>query len=101
MTDNVTELWLEIGWVVGGIFTLILGLMILAYRHRPSTASGSSGHRTGDETFEHEVVRPDGYIDSFAREVAEGGGSAPLTIKIVWGLTLLWWLVYLILFWQK
>ncbi len=101
MTDNVTELWLELGWILGGIFTLLLGLMILAYRHRPTTASGSSGHRTGDETLEHEVVRPDGYIDSFARQVSEGGGGLPVYFKITVALTLLWWLSYLILFWQS
>lgn len=101
MTDNVTQLWVEIGWIVGSIFALILGIMILAYRHRLHKASGSSGHRQGDETLEHEVVRPDGYIDSFAREISEGGGGAPMAFKIVIVLTILWWLFYLILFWQK
>jgi hypothetical protein len=100
VTDNVTELWLEIGWIMGGILSLLLGLMVLAYRHRPATPSGSSGHRTGDETMEHEVVRPDGYIDSFARQISEGGGSLPLFFKIVVTLTFLWWLAYLILFWR-
>lgn len=100
MTDNVTQTWLEIGWILGGIAALLLGLMILAYHHRLARASGSSGHRTGDETMEHEVVRPDGYIDSFARQISEGGGSAPFFFKLVVGLTLAWWLLYLILFWH-
>ncbi len=100
MTDNVTEVWLELGWILGGIFTLLLGLMILAYHHKLRRPSGSSGHRAGDETMEHEVVRPDGYIDSFARQISEGGGSLPLFFKISVGLAFLWWLFYLILFWK-
>jgi hypothetical protein len=98
MTQNVLQVWPEIVAIVGGAVVLLLFALTVALKHRPSILPGSSGHREEEEG-EHEVIRPDGYIDSFAKEIEEAGGSLPPVVKLALPGILLWWLIYLILNW--
>jgi hypothetical protein len=100
MTENVLNVWTEVVWIgVGAAILLIFGITI-AIRHRPKTPPGSSGHRSEEETPEHTVVQPDGYIDSFAGVIEEAGGGTPPVVVWFIPIVLLWWLVYLITNWQ-
>jgi hypothetical protein len=100
MTENIMQLWPEILGVLAGAIVLFLFAVTLALPHRPKVLPGSSGHRKAeDETGGHEEIRPDGYIDSFAKEIEEAGGGLPPVIKLVLPGILLWWLIYLILNW--
>lgn len=100
MTENVLELGPEIFAVVTGALVLFIFALVIAVKHRPSVSPGSSGHRSEDDEGEHEEVRPDGYIDSFAKVIEEAGGGVTLVMKIILPGVLLWWLIYLILYWQ-
>lgn len=100
MTENVLQLWPEIFSVVAGAFVLFVFALAISIRQRPSIEAGSSGHRPEEEEGEHEEIRPDGYIDSFAKVIEEAGGGITLVLKIALPGILLWWLVYLILYWQ-
>jgi hypothetical protein len=99
MTENAMQLWPEILAVIAGSVVLFIFAVTLAWPHRPKVKPGSKGHRPKEETGEHEEIRPDGYIDSFAGEIEEAGGGMPTVVK--WALPgiILWWLIYLILFW--
>lgn len=99
MTQNVLQVWPEVVAIVGGAAVLLLFALTVALKHRPSILPGSSGHREEEEEGEHEVIRPDGYIDSFAKEIEEAGGSLPPVVKLALPGILLWWLIYLILNW--
>jgi hypothetical protein len=99
MTQNALQIWPEIMWIVGGAAVLFLFAVTIALPHRPSVPPGSSGHREEEEEGEHEVIRPDGYIDSFAKEIEEAGGSLPPVVKLALAGVLLWWLIYLIVNW--
>jgi hypothetical protein len=101
VTQNVMPLWSAVGWMAGGAFILLLFALFLALPHRPRILPGSSGHRNKDDETVHETIRPDGYIDSFSREIEEAGGSLPPVVRIALPGILLWWLVYLILFWTE
>ena len=48
---------------------------------------------------DHEDVRPDGYIDSFNKEIEEAGGGLPWVVLIALPGVLIAWVVYLILQW--
>jgi hypothetical protein len=99
MTQNVMELWPQIIAVAGGALVLLLFALAIALPHRPKVLPGSSGHRTMDEEAGHEEIRPDGYIDSFAKEIEEAGGGLPTVVKLALPGVLLWWLIYLIINW--
>ena len=100
MTDNAMQLWPEILGVIGGTLALLLFAITLALPHRSKTLPGSSGHRAAeDETAEHEEIHPDGYIDSFAKEIEEAGGGLPPVVNLLLPGILLWWLIYLLLYW--
>jgi hypothetical protein len=99
MTQNALELWPEILAVITGVIVLFLFALAVAIPHRVKTKPGSSGHRAKDEDEGHEEIRPDGYIDSFAGTIEEGGGSIPPVVAIAIPGVLLWWLIYLILNW--
>jgi len=101
MTQNVMELWPEIIGVVGGALVLFLFALAIALPHRSKVLPGSSGHREADDETEHEEIRPDGYIDSFAKEVEEAGGGLPTVVKLALPGVLLWWLIYLIVNWSQ
>jgi len=99
MTENVVQLWPEILAVIAGAVVLFIFAITLAWPHRPHMRPGSRGHRPKEETGEHEEIRPDGYIDSFAGEIEEAGGGMPTIVKWAVPGILLWWLIYLIVFW--
>jgi hypothetical protein len=99
MTDNVLQIWPEILAVVSGVVVLFLFALTLGLPHRPKVLPGSSGHRDGDDTAEHEEINPDGYIDHFAGVIEEAGGSLPPILKVAIPGILIWWLLYLILNW--
>ena len=99
MTDNILQMWPEILAVVGGSVILFLFAIALGLPHRPKTLPGSSGHRPAEESGEDEEIRADGYIDSFAGEIEEAGGSMPPVVKLALSGILIWWLLYLIFNW--
>ena len=101
MTQNVLEVLPEIVGVVGGMVVLFLFALTVALPHRPRVLPGSSGHREEGEMVEHEEIRPDGYIDSFAKDIEEAGGGLPLVVKLALPGILLWWLIYLIVNWTS
>lgn len=99
MTQNSLQLWPEIMAIAGGILILFLFALTLAIPHHARMLPGSQGHREeGDET-EHEEVRADGYIDSFANDIEEAGGGLPPIVKLALPGVILWWLIYLIVNW--
>ena len=103
MTQNALVISAEVlGIVVGALVLLVFGLT-LGLRHNPRVLPGSSGHRDVEEeaeSQEHEVIRPDGYIDSFAHTIEEAGGSLPPIVLVAIPGILLWWLLYLVLNWK-
>jgi len=99
MTQNVLQVGKELVWMLGGAGILLLFGLTVALRHRPRVLPGSSGHRETDAEEEHEVIRPDGYIDSFAGVIEEAGGSLPPVVWVAIVGVFLWWLLYLILYW--
>jgi hypothetical protein len=101
MTQHVLQLWPQIAWVAGGVVVLLLFALAVALPHRPKVLPGSSGHREAGDEFIHEEIHPDGYIDSFARDIEEAGGGLPLVVRIALPGVLLWWLIYLIVFWTE
>lgn len=101
MTVSSISLWSEIfGVVVGALVLFIFGLT-LGLPQKPGTNPGSKGHRPEGESGETEEIRPDGYIDSFAKDIEEAGGGLPPILKIALPGVLIWWLLYLILFWTQ
>lgn len=101
MTQNVMELWPQIIAVAGGALVLLLFALAIALPHRPKVLPGSEGHREAGDEAEHEEIRPDGFIDSFAREIEEAGGGLPVVVKLALPGVLLWWLIYLIVNWMQ
>jgi hypothetical protein len=101
MTQHVLEIWPQIAGVVGGVAVLFLFALAVALPHRSRMLPGSSGHREGDDEPVHEEIRPDGYIDSFAKDIEEAGGGLPTVVRIALPGVLLWWLIYLIVFWTE
>ncbi|MEJ2013559.1 MAG: hypothetical protein P8X64_15210 [Anaerolineales bacterium] len=99
MTDNILRVGPEILAVVGGMIVLFLFAVTLGLSHRSKTLPGSSGHRPAGESGEHEEIRADGYIDSFAGEIEEAGGGMPPVVKLALPGILIWWFLYLILNW--
>lgn len=100
MTQNSLHIWAEILGIAGGALVLLLfGLTVALKQHRPNPLPGSSGHREEEGEGGHEVIRPDGYIDSFANTIEEAGGGLPAVVRIALPGILLWWLIYLILNW--
>ncbi|MGD2058018.1 MAG: hypothetical protein PVI04_04750 [Anaerolineales bacterium] len=100
MTQNVLQVWPEVVGIVGGAVVLLLFALAVAIRQRPSVVPGSQGHRDRSEELEHEEIAPDGYIDSFAQEIEEAGGSMPPVVKLALPGVIIWWLVYLLLNWK-
>jgi hypothetical protein len=99
MTQNVLQVWPEIIGVVSGAAILLLFALAIALPHRPKVSPGSSGHRPADDEVLHEEIRPDGYIDSFAKDIEEAGGGMPMVVRIALPGIILWWLIYLIMNW--
>jgi hypothetical protein len=100
MTQNALQLWPQIMWIVAGAVVLFLFALTLALPHRASVLPGSKGHREESDETGHEEIHPDGFIDSFAKEIEEAGGGLPPVVKLALPAVLLWWLIYLILNWK-
>jgi hypothetical protein len=92
--------------VLFGAFVLLVGAVSFALpRFISGRAPGSRGHRPPEQEASQqqqkgETVAPDGYIDTFANVIEEAGGGLP---TIVWVAIIgvgLWWLAYMILFWN-
>ncbi|MEJ2413342.1 MAG: hypothetical protein P8Y34_10190 [Anaerolineales bacterium] len=99
MTQNALELWPEIWAVISGAIVLFLFALTVAISHKSKKLPGSSGHRSAEDQEGHEEIQPDGYIDSFAGVIEEGGGGLPPVVALAVPGVLLWWLLYLILNW--
>jgi len=100
MTQNVMQMGPELIFMLGGAAILLVFSVLTAIRHRSKIVPGSQGHRSKVDEGEHEEIRPDGYIDSFAKQIEEAGGALPLILKVGVPAVLLWWLLYLILYWN-
>jgi hypothetical protein len=100
MTQNALELWPEIIWVAAGAVILIVFAVAIALPHRVGTRPGSRGRRDHEEPATAPEMLPDGYIDSFSKEIEEAGGRLPLVVMIALPGILLWWLIYLIVNWS-
>lgn len=101
MTQNVLSITGELRGIIWGALVLALFAIALSLRTRLKTSSGSRGHRLkrNEASQEHEVINPDGYIDSFAGDIEEAGGSFPPIVQAALPGILLWWLGYLLLNW--
>lgn len=111
MTLNVLNV---LGEALGiGFATLVLLVFALAFSplvYRPRVPSGAAirrddtnkeGHEAHGQESGGEHVRADGYIDSFAGVIEEGGGSLPLIVSIFSIGLLAWWAIYLVLEWSQ
>ncbi len=112
MVANVINIWGEIiGIGIGGLILLTFAITFSPIVRRPSTLPGEAGSRTTrgqknrrdakSEAGGGEVVRADGYIDSFGGVIEEAGGGLPLIVKITAVAIPLWWLIYMILNWTQ
>ena len=101
MTQNTLDIGAEIIGIVAGMAVLLIFALTIALPHRFRVSPGRRGHRRPDEEGGHEVIRPDGYIDSFAKEIEEAGGSMPPVVWVALPGIILWWLLYLILNWNQ
>ena len=99
MTQNVLQTGTQVIGIVVSVLVLFVFALTVALPHRPKVLPGSKGHRDLEDQPEHEEIRADGYIDSFAGEVEEAGGSLPWIVRLAIPGVLLWWLLYLILNW--
>ncbi len=99
MTENVLQIIPEIIAVGAGILVFFIFALALALPVRVKMPSGTSGHREKAESMEHEVIKPDGYIDTFANQAHEGGGSIPAILLVGIPGVILWWAIYIIYNW--
>ena len=107
MTQNDMNLVWELIWTIGGGLALVMFAVTIGMKHRFATPPGSSGHRdrdgserqgreSGRDERGHEVIRADGYVDSFAGEIEEAGGGWPPIIKLLFPGILLWYVAYMV-----
>jgi hypothetical protein len=109
MTANTLDIYGELFGILAGAGILLLfgitaalphlsGVLAARRSHRQSSRADSE-HMEAESEQGGEIVKPDGYIDSFGGIIEEAGGDLPPVVRIaLWGV-LLWWLIYLILFW--
>jgi hypothetical protein len=100
MTQNALRVGPEIFGIVVGAAVLLIFALTFALPQRSRILPGSQGHRRPDEDGHHEDVRPDGYIDSFNKEIEEAGGGLPWVVLIALPGVLVVWVAYLILQWR-
>ena len=101
MPDNV----LNVG---SAVFTVALWTVVLlaialsfSFKYRAtSDKAGARGHRPVEQANEGEIVRPDGFIDSFAGVISEAGGGVPFMATLIMVAVFAVWLAYLILNWK-
>jgi hypothetical protein len=99
MTQNALRVGPEIIGIVVGALVLLIFALTFALPSRSRVLPGSQGHREDEEDGRHEDVRPDGYIDSFNKEIEEAGGGLPWVVLIALPGVLVVWVLYLILQW--
>lgn len=99
MTQNALHVGPEIIGVVVGIIVLLVFALTFALPSRSRILPGSRGHRDADEDGHHEDVRPDGYIDSFNKEIEEGGGGVPWVVFVAIIAVVIVWVGYLVVHW--
>ena len=101
MTQNALHVGPEIiGIVVGAVVLLVFAFAFaLPTRSRDPPRQQRSPREEDDGR--HEDVRPDGYIDSFNREIEEAGGGLPWVVFIAVPAVLIAWVVYLVLHWNS
>jgi hypothetical protein len=112
MAANVLNVYGEIiGIGIGAIILWIFAITFAPFYRRRSMLPGASrSQKSRDHHGEHEeeakgkraesageVVRADGFIDSFAGVIQEAGGGLPLIVKISIIAIPLWWLLYIII----
>ncbi|MFH1833411.1 MAG: hypothetical protein ABH877_00180 [bacterium] len=99
MTQNALRMGPEIIGIVVGAVVLLIFALAFALPQRSRVLPGSQGHREADEDGRHEEVRPDGYIDSFNKEIEEAGGGLPWVVMVAVPGVLIVWVIYLVLQW--
>jgi hypothetical protein len=101
MPDNVLRIGPEIFSVLAWTVVLMAAALVFAFKYRAtSDKAGASGTRPTSEAHKGEIVRPDGFIDSFSGVISEAGGGVPLTATIIMIAVFAMWLLYLILNWK-
>ncbi len=106
---NVSGQVIGIGSAVLILLVFCITFSPLVYRPRvpPGSAAGrvqpgeKEAHEAKGQAEGGEVVRADGYIDSFAGLVEEAGGSLPLIASVFSLGFLIWWAAYLLLLWNE
>ncbi len=97
MTVHGINLSAELFGIVAAVVGLLVFALAISIRHRPAVLPGSSGHRKNDDS-DHEMIRADGYIDSFGGDIEEAGGGYPLIVKLALIIVPAWSVIYLVLF---
>ncbi len=111
MAVNVLNVLGEaLGIAFAAVVLLVFALTFSPLVYRPKVPSGAAlergkpekeGHEAHGEESGGEHVRADGYVDSFAGLISEGGGSLPLVVSIFTLGLLFWWAFYLVFEWSQ
>lgn len=101
MPNNVLRLGHQIFSVSVGIIVLIGAALTFVFSSRThADKAAEKGHRPAGDTKAAEIVRPDGFIDSFAGTISEAGGGVPLIGTIVFIVVIIAYFVYLFYYWN-
>jgi hypothetical protein len=99
--DNVLRVGPELLSVAVWTIVLLAASLTFAFKyHATSDRAGARGSRPTEEARKGEIVRPDGFIDSFSGVISEAGGGVPRTATIIMVAVFATWLGYLILNWK-
>ena len=79
----------------------IAAALEMSHRKRRERASGQKGELADSTPVEDERHRPGGVIDVFNKNVEEGEGPLPILGWVVLIGVPIWWLCYLIIYWNK
>ena len=91
----------EIFSVVAGMVVLLGAALAFAFKYNAtSDKAGARGQRPADQKREGEMVRPDGFIDSFAGAISEAGGGIPFMATLIILIVLVSYFVYLFVNWN-
>ncbi len=91
---------IALGVALGAGVLLIFAMAIAIPRQTVGRKPGSRNRRARGEEAAGIDVRPDGYIDVFANVIEEAGGGLPFVVWISLIGIPIWWLAYLILYWN-
>jgi hypothetical protein len=99
--DNVLRVGPEIFSIVVWTIVLLAVALSFSFKYRAtSDKAGARGNRPAAQSSEGEIVRPDGFIDSFAGVISEAGGGVPFMATIIMIAVFGVWLAYLIINWK-